>query len=221
MGHKHSTFHVCCVAALVFWAQVAFAQSTDLRLTVNWTDRLGVAHPARNVQVIFQNPAGGTYGTAQTDNNGVATLTVANPGNNLSVKMSVLAQGIAANPGFVSSDGTPAQVYHIDTNVFNNVMGPIFSQSLTARNDDTAGQAFSIEQAIQYIHDYAANNLHVTLPGGSGLAVKFPIPVTETTSATATTMKVLASDWSDWDVIHHEYGHVVAFNNNLMGPSLS
>lgn len=49
-----------------------------------------------------------------------------------------------------------------------------------------------------------------------GLKVTFPA---NNTTASATAMNVGVGDWADWDVIHHEYGHVLADNNNLDGSS--
>ena len=203
-----------CVANQVHAAPITF------NMAASWTDKDGNTHSARDVRVEFWDnddfTADDLLGTKQTSNAGFASITVENSDEfgTLDPFLRVYARSDVA---FVSSDGTLANTYKIETPTTNNVTGGIHNMLATAGKDNNAGKAFSIHQAIEFHHDYATTKLGAITPAG-GITVTFP--AAGGTSANATTINVHADDWQDWDVLQHEYGHVLALNNNLQGGIL-
>lgn len=196
------------------------AATITLNTEVKWTDKNGNTHPANNVRAEFWDEDlifDDLLDTQQTNNSGNASLTTDNSdglfGGTLDPFMRIFPR---SNAAFVSSDGTLGNTYPIKTATTNDVSGSVHNIPVTAGNGNDIGKSFSIHQAIQFHYDYATTRLGAATPAG-GVKVKFPGGAT---NATATTMNVLPGDWADWDVIQHEYGHVLAFNNNLQGASL-
>jgi hypothetical protein len=205
-----------CLAFMGITYQVHAANIT-INTEVKWTDKNGNTHPARNVRAEFWDEDlifDDLLDTQQTNNSGNASLTTDNSdglfGGTLDPFMRIFPRSAAA---FVSSDGTLRNTYQIKTATTNDVPGSVHNIPVTAGNGNDTGKAFSIHQAIQFHYDYATTRLGAATPAG-GVKVKFPA------QATDSTINLLPGDWADWDVIQHEYGHVLADKNNLQGVSL-
>ena len=204
------------LAGGVATADMAHAEPITLNLTARWTDSANTVHMARNVKAEFRDSDlifDDVLGTAQTSNTGQASLVTENTdglgGGTLDPYMRIFASSQA---GFVSSGGTPGTSYYVDTPVAMNVPGPAYIRDFTIGNTTAADRAFSVHQALQFGFDYATSRLAATT-SPQPLAVKFPDA--GGTRANNSNMWVQSSDWADWDVILHEYGHYLAFNNNL------
>lgn len=198
----------------------ANAALLTINAEVNWTDRNGNVHDARNVRTEFWDDGGilpdNLLDTQQTNNSGNASTVVNNDDRELTFLDPFIRVFPRSTAAFVSPNGTLGNTYQIETATTDNVPGPVHNISVTAGNVDNIGRSFSVHQAIQFHHDYATTKLGAVTPAG-GVAVTFPATAT---NANISSMNVSQGNWADWDVIQHEYGHVLAFNNNLMGDSV-
>lgn len=147
-----------------------------LNLGVDWTDKNGNTHAARDVRAEFWDDDDLTsddlLGTKQTNNTGLASIAVENSDEwgTLDPFARIFAR---SNAAFVSSDGTLANTYQIQTPTTDNVPGPVHNMAATAGHTDNAGKAFSIHQAIKFHHDYAKANLSATTPAVNAIWHKY------------------------------------------------
>lgn len=181
--------------------------------------------PVRGALVVaYEDDLGNTeLGRSYTTDSGEYLILTTQSANSLFLR--VFAQSAAASdaPGqsrrqvIVESDGfnpiTIGQDYYhefVPSNSILNATTPsvIANESFSSKNEtDNSSRAF-------WIYDAALNasRVHASLPGiaKGSYDILYPNPYSNISYAFGANVNIAMNDWKNWDVIIHEYGHLVA-----------
>ena len=201
--------------------------------TIKYDTNPSQAKPVRGALVTAWNNDGGgdtSLGTAYTDDNGRYTITTTTDADNVYIR--VYAQTAPAGNGagqvkraIKVEDGISGANFFYD---FYPLPDPSLSSShsqilgadVIIPDTQYSGQAFwAFDAAV------TATRFHATLPGVTAGAyeIQFPnpfefiLPGDQTSAAYGGNIYLDPEDWNDWDVVIHEYGHLVAGTAGFFG----
>ncbi|MBI4556939.1 MAG: hypothetical protein HY706_05090 [Candidatus Hydrogenedentes bacterium] len=185
---------------------------------LSWTDAAGNVHTYPDfpdaVVEIWEHNAGGDVLIATLEaNNGSYYIQIPDNvdpegpgGRDLFIR--VKAENVRAR----IFNATTGDTYFLESAVHANMPDDLYTEiSLTANNADTPDRAFSVLHALIMITDHTRFYLHDVL---AKIDVDFPT-ADDTSTYSGGQLHVLMDDWSDWDVIHHEYGHYFMDKRNI------
>jgi hypothetical protein len=222
---------VAC-AALLLGVVDARGQTLRVHGRVEWRDSLGL-HPARQVRVVVVNAVNGKAHDTITDDRGEYTVSMTGQVTKVSVRVhsssraAMVRDSLTRVPYVQGADRTvPAGTQQIRVD-------------LQTRAGSELGRALSIIDAMTYGRDHVSVNTGHQLPtadvifpsrssmylGGarpSEPCARHMPPAKQSAHADSMcTILVSDHDHSDWDVVLHEYGHMVArylaLNGSLKG----
>jgi len=222
------TLALMVCASLAGICRLATAANTELDLTLSWKDPRGGTHPLRmnDVDVFDAEPLNNieilnTTGRLTTDSQGrlldgthVGLITIDDDPDDMIeffAKIHTEVGSIARFETTLGSGIAGSRTLPTGGGVWQTPEGGSTSQSHTFANADLTEKAFSVLQAVKFMHDYyAAAPFSATLPKidigyGTGIAA----------SMGGNEMDLGPQSWASWDVLLHEYGHHIAENNNL------
>ncbi|MEZ6035572.1 MAG: choice-of-anchor D domain-containing protein [Planctomycetaceae bacterium] len=162
-----------------------------------------------------------TYlGESFTDDNGHYKITTTTDATNIYVRVYAQTAPAGVGEGHVKraigvEDSISGTDYYHDiyappgwplnaSNPIVNVVDDVFSFKT---DTVVANQAFWVYDA-----GVTASRFHASLPGVAigSLEIEFPNPFSHTSAGILGNIWLGADDWQEWDVIIHEYGHLVA-----------
>lgn len=202
------------------------AVTITVRGRVQWTDRNGKAHglPMAVLEIRDDDVVGSQLiQTTATDPAGNYTSTFTYDDGVLQGNPDIFVRVFARSPvADIKPDTSGGSTYRLESPVTNEVAGgSTVTINLTAGNSSDSERAFSVHHALVVIGAYAG-----MLSGKTPTTIDTRFPTTRSTSMfTGTQLHILRADWSDWDVIHHEYGHnlmaIAGFQQNPGGSHSS
>jgi hypothetical protein len=190
----------------------AVPANTVVHGTVEYEDRNGPKHPARDVYVQIWDLSGAAPGThlttVFTNAAGAYTATVSTLRPNHTAR-SLYVQPLAANAGFQIVAAFGATVpQHIDSPP-HAATGATQTVNLVANNSANNNTAFDVadmlvtgDAYVLRIHGSAFPRITAAFPDAAGTDF---IPSNNTA-------EIVQGDRFDWDVVLHEFGHYVAAN---------
>ncbi len=213
-------------------AGIASAEMVTMNATFRFTDTDDVLHPAQGIRVEFWDNDGSwasfseivddLLGAVQTDSNGVASLTVENVDPDESGTIDLFFRVATISDAAKVRKLTFADPYTLwYQKAGEDIIGPIFDTEMTVGNPTNASEttrAVHVHQAIQFMHDYATDVLGATVP--VELLVRYDDQLSKS-GASIGSMRVRGSAYDEWDVIQHEYGHVIGLNNDFHANPIS
>lgn len=230
-NHPISALHrwLAWISLMLAGAPV-WAQNTVLTLDrVMWTDRVGNQHRLQGTNIEFWEEdsisddflitgatgTGGSAGYIQMTTNtddGLFDSTL-----ELYIKVRAEIPGV----GKVGNNFGAANIY-LDRKPTGSpaywpvTIGNSSTQSPVVDNTSTGNEGTSIGflQAILFANQYFGT-LGATRPA---IDIRFASGHGNVSSAGGSQMTVGYNAWGSWDTIFHEYGHIIADNNNLDGP---
>jgi len=184
---------------------------------LQWTDGQGGLHPIRYADIklfddnIFSNPE---VAQVRTDGNGVYSASITDPGG-LDIFLRIYTHNNLVDvlpPGVRNAQGEIDNSFQAVTETFEVTGNTIINAQVP--NTTTAGHAFSIFDALIVAAQFTEGLLGAPLPV---IPVDFPgtAGVSQVVGPPNLHMEVIDLDKYDWDVLHHEYGHVVARYQNI------
>ena len=217
----------------------AGAQTTTLNFNpIIWKDRAGTNHPLQNTNIELWDadsadpiPSAddGPAGPFATNAAGVVAMTTSAVDLFLgddTLELYTQVRAEVPNVGKVVpafGGATYSARNPIGTGFFPVTEGGTFTAAPTfSPTLSTAHKAVTILQPVQFIHNHYDNTLTgLTIPNNVEIQFNTGVPTNQPGTnrislahATAATGNV-DSDWADIDVIFHEFGHLVAVNNNM------
>lgn len=217
------------LAPVLAGSAVALADTGVVNATFNWTDRGGGVHPLRGT---YTN---GFYNTTLSSGNAaneVYTYTDLG-GNSVFSGQSLFGSldfygNVSANIGdgntswfqiFNSAGVEYSQRWPVVPGTYVNASsGNNGAYSYTFDNTNQIGRAMGIGQAIRFMDRYVSDTLGASAPyvrvRFDGTTVGSFYDVNDPAGAT---LQIDQTDWANWDVIMHEFGHHVAQSNGMAG----
>ncbi|HYF44685.1 MAG TPA: hypothetical protein VD926_00650 [Acidimicrobiales bacterium] len=174
--------------------------------TVRWTDSAGQTHPVDRAPVQVWDEDGETdellsAGPALTGADGTFAVDLATNDDGDGTGYDVYVRVLADGPGFTFAAGhaiqSPVQVDATD--------GDELTVDLTANNTEDNNTAFSVRAALVIGTDQVAQLDGEALPE---IPIRYPDP--RGSFYDGDEVHVLGTDWFDWDVLLHEFGHYIA-----------
>jgi Ca2+-binding RTX toxin-like protein len=191
----------------------------NLSGTIQWTDSAGQLHPVRGStvkiwQYNFLSPDT-LIEESSTDDQGFYSVQFGNglEGVGRNIYVEVLADGVSH---YVESSGLSGKTYSQRSSTYSILFDNFANINFTIKNSTDAERAFSISDAL-YIGEVYAKTVRGELP--RRLEVNFP---GNDDFSNFDPRKFYGQDlniasrrrWS-WDTILHEYGHFLAYEDNL------
>ena len=211
-------------------AGIAGADLVTMNVTVRFTDTDDVLHPAQGIRVQFWDNDGSfqsfsesfddLLGSAQTDSNGVASLTVENvdPDESGTIDLFVRVPTISDAAKVRKLSLTNPYTLWFQTGG-QDIAGPVFDlEKIVGSPSSDRRRAVHVHQAIQFAHDYVTSALGAMVP------VELPVRYDDqlvSSGAGDSGMSIRYTAFDEWDVVQHEYGHVVGHNNDFHANPVS
>lgn len=215
---------------LISSADTASAQDTVLNIDrLLWTDRVGNQHRLQSTNVEFweEDSISDDFLITGPTGNGVNSGYIQMTTNTddglldstleLYIKVDAKIDGV----GKVGSNWGASNVYQDRKPTGSPAYWPVTigtTSTVSAVVDNTStgneGTAIGFLQAVLFANQYFGT-LGAVRPE---IDIRFAAAHGNGSSAGGSTMTVGYDAWGSWDTIFHEYGHIIADNNNLDGP---
>lgn len=174
--------------------------------TIKWTDVNGATHAANEIRVEIWDRDTNTdelLTSVYTDSNGKYSVTIDNDTSALEMGYDIYIK-LCARGRYVSVVDTSGNIYSRTLDLGNNLSAGQLTANITINNSNDINRAFQVQQAGSMASAYVRQQTGSYLEN-----LKIYYPSSNSTYYSNNTIRLLAGDYCDWDVIQHEYGHHV------------